>query len=133
MNRIRRSIVGIALAGAGLSFPLAAEARDAKLTPFAPLSVADRAGARDVTLAAGGAAAPIYIDAADAAVVRIAADAFAGDVERVASVRPVVSDGPPRPAPVAVFFGTIGSSRLIDDLIRAGKLDVAAGRGGGGR
>ena len=101
-----------------------------KLSPFAPLTIAaKKANAGDFNLASTKAAAPIYLDANDFPVVRIAAEALAGDIERVATSKPKVLDTAPTPVDSAVFIGTIGKSALIDQLIAQKKLDVAAIRG----
>lgn len=89
-----------------------------------------KTNANDFTLANANAAAPIYLDADDFPVVRIAAEALAGDIERVATARPSVSSAAPAPVDSAVFIGTIGKSALIDNLIAQKKLDVSAIRGG---
>ncbi|KAJ9458232.1 hypothetical protein DIPPA_06774 [Diplonema papillatum] len=69
--------------------------------------------------------AAIYYSADDAAVVGIAAKALRDDVQRVTGLLPRVSTRAPRAAE-AILIGTIGASPLIDGLIAAGKLDVAA-------
>ncbi len=76
-----------------------------------------------------GVAAAFYVDAADAEVVRTAADAVASDIELITGIRPeVTADIAGRRYPV--IAGTLGSSALIDDMARRGKIDTAgvAGR-----
>ncbi len=80
-------------------------------------------------LAKGGQAAPIFVAAADAQVVQIAARCLATDVASVAGSQPVVSTVPTRPADYAVFMGTLGQSPLIDKLVATHKIDVASLRG----
>ena len=100
-----------------------------KLSPFAPLLVSDKSSTRDFTLANTKSAAPIYLDAGDFPVVRIAADALAADIEKVTTARPNVSSNAPAPVDNAVFIGTLGKSTLIDNLVAQKKLDVSSIRG----
>lgn len=79
-------------------------------------------------LVSDGAAAPIFTSAEDHKVVGIAATGFADDVAAVAGVKPTVSQKAPSGSPV-ILIGTIGRSPLIDSLVSAGKLDVAAIQG----
>ncbi|AQR75647.1 hypothetical protein BXU08_03400 [Sphingomonas sp. LM7] len=74
-------------------------------------------------LVADGAAPTIFVSAGDAPVVGIAARAFAGDVERVSGVRPLVSEAAPS-GRLAILAGTIGGSPLIDGLIASKRLTV---------
>lgn len=74
-------------------------------------------------LVANGVAPTIFTSAGDAAVVEIAAHAFAGDVERVSGVRPKVSQAAPE-GRLAILAGTIGSSPLIDRLIADQRIIV---------
>ena len=53
------------------------------------------------------------------------AEALAGDIKRVTGSRPKVSSETPGSAGAVVLIGTIGSSSLIDGLIRRGLLDVS--------
>ncbi|MCR4602919.1 MAG: glycosyl hydrolase 115 family protein [Prevotella sp.] len=76
--------------------------------------------------------ATIYTDADDYQVVGIAAAMLADDVERVTGTRPEnrtakgIGKLPGEPAVVA---GTIGHSRLIDELVKRKTIDVSAVRG----
>ncbi|WP_198172949.1 glycosyl hydrolase 115 family protein [Hymenobacter ginkgonis] len=75
-------------------------------------------------------AAPLCLDPRDAEVVRVAAEAFAGDVALVTGVRPALQKGVGRPpAGPAVLIGTLGQSRLIDKLVASGKLKTDHLRG----
>ena len=74
-------------------------------------------------------AAALYLDAHDAAVVRIATEALAGDVARVAGVRPTLRTSATVSAGPAVIIGTLGKSALVDKLMAAGKLSAAGVRG----
>ncbi|RYX86376.1 hypothetical protein EON83_01520 [bacterium] len=119
-------------AAALLSLALLPSCGDAqeKLSPFATLLVsAQKKNANDFTLATTKGAAPIYLDGADFPVVRIAAEALAGDIEKVTTAKPNVLSTPPAAGETAVFIGTVGKSQLIDRLVAQKKLDVSAIRG----
>lgn len=116
----RRAAVPIALTvlpSTGPFFPAA----------FLPLAETNADGF--LPLAAGGQMAPLYYSANDAAVVGVAASALRDDLERVTGMKPVLSTNAPVAATDVVFIGTIGQSVLIDELIAAGKLNVAEIRG----
>jgi len=75
-------------------------------------------------LVSRGKAATIVVGSDDLPGVRRVVGDLAADVERVTGVRPAVSfDAVPAQGPV-VLVGTLGHSRLVDDLVAAGKLDV---------
>jgi hypothetical protein len=102
-----------------------------KLSPFAVVSVSDKTtGKADFPLVTSKSAVPIYHDAADFPVVGLVAEAFAGDVQSVTGIKPKVFSTTPTVAAGAVFVGTLGNSRLIDDLVKRKKLDVKSLRGG---
>ena len=73
-------------------------------------------------LAGNRSVATLMISASDFAGVRIAAESFEADVQRVTGVLPQVSTSD-RPRGTPVIIGTIGKAPLIDRLIREGKLD----------
>ncbi|MFT3829722.1 MAG: glycosyl hydrolase 115 family protein [Opitutaceae bacterium] len=81
-------------------------------------------------LVTAGAAAPLFVDAADWPGVQRATRDLQADVARVASVSPVINPEAAVTRPFAVIVGTVGRSALIDVLVKAGKLDTApiAGR-----
>jgi len=82
-----------------------------------------------VALVEGGRAAPIHVDASDdAGVIRAAGDLQA-DIERVASVRPVLARGGEARGRDLIIVGTLGGSALIDALAQRGVIDVSAVRG----
>ena len=102
----------------------------ASSTPAAvPLSVSAAPSPGAFPLVADGPAAALLLDTADAKVVQIAAEAFAGDVERVTGSRPRIVTAAPHPASQVVIVGTLGQSEPIDRLVREGRLDVSAVRG----
>ena len=76
-------------------------------------------------IAAGGKAAPIYVDPADQPGVLRAVTSLAGDIANVSGARPKVVQKVKAPKG-AILVGTLGSSKLIDQLVDAGKLDVSA-------
>jgi hypothetical protein len=76
-----------------------------------------------------GRAATIYVDPNDAPVVRIAAEAFTVDVERVTGVSPILRVSAGELSEQAVIIGTLGRSVLVDQLVQDGKLAVNSIRG----
>ncbi len=83
-------------------------------------------GPGDFALVAAGAAANLYLDSGDFAGVALAAGNLQADIARVSAVSPqLVKDGALSGAHV-VLIGTIGRSRMIDQLIAEHKLDVTA-------
>ncbi len=80
-------------------------------------------------LVESGRAAMICVDPNDAPVVRIAAEAFRADVERVTGVLPPLQASAGEPSKQAVIIGTLGRSRLVDRLAQSGKLSVDRIRG----
>ncbi|MCX2678671.1 glycosyl hydrolase 115 family protein [Galbibacter sp. EGI 63066] len=65
----------------------------------------------------------IYYDSSDFEVVHIASKLLAEDVERVTGEKPKVSTEKPK-SKTAIIVGTIGSSKIIDRLVKKGKLSV---------
>ncbi len=101
-----------------------------KLSPFASVLTTQKKSKGDFLLATSKTAAPIYVDGADFPVVRVAADALAKDIQSVTGAAPgVVQSAAPVAGESAVFIGTLGKSRLIDDLVARNKLDVRRIRG----
>lgn len=78
-------------------------------------------------LVSNGKATSIYTDAADAEVVRIAAEAFANDIKLVTDISPELTKTPV--GNTQVIIGTIGKSKIIDGLISSKKLNVSALKG----
>ena len=93
-----------------------------------PLVEVDRAGAAaDFPVAAGGQATAIYVAPGNPETVRVAAEAFAEDVERVTGVKPRMLTALRGPLPAKLIVaGVLGSSPEIDALVAAKRLDVAA-------
>jgi len=70
--------------------------------------------------------AAICTDAADFPVVGIAASMLADDVERVAGRRPMLIQSRHLPKGTCVVAGTLGHSRLIDQLVKRQYIDVSS-------
>ena len=76
--------------------------------------------------------ATICTDAGDYKVVSIAAQMLADDVERVTSVRSTIASAASfkkLPHGATVVAGTVGHSRIIDELVRQKAIDVSAIKG----
>ena len=120
---ITRIVLVLALAG---SIDSADADSGSKVHPVATtsLAVTDSPGGGDVVLINGGNATPIFVDAGEnGAVVRAAHD-LADDFARVTAVRPQVEDPTSPDKNVRIIIGTLGQSKIIDDLAAAGKLDT---------
>lgn len=95
-----------------------------------PRLVSDRASAGAFPLAAKGSAATVLYDPGDHPLVAHAASDLATDLTSVTGIRPALAA---RSTPIRgrhiVLIGTIGRSRLIDDLVASGRLDVRRQRG----
>jgi len=74
-------------------------------------------------------AADIYVADDDWEVARIAAGDLALDVERVTGHRPALKHATTGLSAETVLVGTIGRSNVVDQLIAAGRLDVAGIQG----
>ncbi len=107
---------------AGLLAAVPARALIAEETYVSPAPVENGAA-----LVQSGIAAPLWLDENDHRGVLRAARDLQADIERVSGVRPVLSTSstPPR-GNVLVIAGTVGRSRVIDDLVARQKLDVRA-------
>ena len=97
--------------------------------PMGSLQVREQSAPGDYPLVVRQKAAPVWVDQDDFKVVRIAAELFAKDVERVSGARPALINSKPSEAKTAVLIGTLGHSALIDQLVAEKKLDVSAIRG----
>jgi len=88
-----------------------------------PDYVAHTASIHSFKIVAYGKTAPIYVDTADWRGVMRAAGDLSDDVRKVTGFSsPVVAAV--KPVAGAIIVGTIGKSRLIDQLISSGKLNV---------
>ncbi len=79
----------------------------------------------DFKLVYNNVTAGIFIDANDYKVVEIAANLLAEDIFNVTSIKPSVRNDSERLGDNVVIAGTIGHSRLIDKLIKEGKINTA--------
>jgi len=87
------------------------------------LSYSSKAGY--FSLSHNGKATPVYVDTTDFAGVKRTVNDFCSDIGRVTGATPKrIKNNPAIPAYV-VLVGTIGKSRMIDLLIRNGKIDVS--------
>jgi hypothetical protein len=84
------------------------------------------ASADGFTLASFGHAASIYVAAQNPETVHVVAEAFAGDVEQVAGIRPQILSSLSAPPRELVLAGVIGDSPEIDSLRRQGKIHTEA-------
>jgi hypothetical protein len=76
-----------------------------------------------------GRATTIYIDPNDAAVVRIAAEAFRRDVERVTDCLPDLKMSTDGLSKQAIIIGTLGRSEPLDRIVQSGKIPTDRIRG----
>ena len=74
-------------------------------------------------------AAEIYIDPNDAKVVQIAGEALRKDIERVTGILPALQKNPDNLSAHAVIIGTLGQSKVINQLVDNGKIPVENIRG----
>jgi len=80
----------------------------------------------DFRLVYNNVPAGILIDADDYKVVEIAANLLAEDIANVTGTKPAVYTDSQRLGDNVVIAGTIGRSKLIDELIKDGKINAAA-------
>jgi len=80
-------------------------------------------------LVGAGDAPPLWVDKGDYAGVLRAVGDLQGDLEKVTGLHSNVVFKAPTKARMAVIVGTIGRSRMVDGLIRQGKLDVSGIQG----
>lgn len=101
----------------------------ALLKPFgllaADLRVEEIFHPSDFKLVFEKSAASVFVDSNDFAVVQIAATNFIADVERVTDVKPKLLKVATE-SENAVFIGTLGHSRVIDQLVADKKISVEA-------
>ncbi len=78
----------------------------------------------DFVLSSLGTSAPLVLDAHDyPGVVRVAGY-LQEDMDKVTGAKPRIIMGELQPTPEAVIIGTLGKSRLIDQLVKDGKIKV---------
>jgi hypothetical protein len=81
------------------------------------------------TIVNADSAASIYVDARDWPGVLRAARDLANDIKDITGKTPNVISGSEVNTRTAIIIGTVGKSQLIDRLVAAGKIDVAALQG----
>jgi len=79
----------------------------------------------DFCVAQGNVAASVYVDTNDHAGVIIAAGNLCADIDRVTGHAPAMVHLGENLGTNIILIGTIGRSRIIDQLIQAGKIDVS--------
>ncbi len=90
-----------------------------------PVSVCAKPARDSLALISNGQPAAVYVDEQANSAVRLAAEGFAGDLERVSGrAATKLSDIAAASGPL-VIAGVVGESKVIDELARAGKIDVA--------
>ena len=94
--------------------PLLLSAQEKKQVP---VTVADQYAPASFPLVHAGQAATVYVDAKDAEVVRIAAEAFRKDVESVTAQLPGMGNPQGRLTEFSVIIGTVGNSEMVDRLL----------------
>ncbi len=90
-------------------------------------NVSEKAVTGYFPMVASNGAATICTDTNDYPVVEITAQMLANDVQRVTGQRPVVGHHLPKGA--AIVAGTLGKSRMIDQLVKRRMIDVSSIRG----
>ncbi len=96
-----------------------------------PGSVSDEAGDGRMALVAPGCLVPVYAEAEDHEVVRVAAGDLVADIERVTGQKPALTLGRidqelrRRPLPAAIIVGSLDRSAVVGGLVKSGKLDVS--------
>jgi hypothetical protein len=93
----------------------------------APIVALDHgASPTDFPIAANGHAAAIYVAPQNPETVRVAAEAFASDVERVTGSKPRILTSLAAPLPAnLILVGVLGHSPEIDRLVATHKLDTS--------
>ncbi|WP_207494775.1 glycosyl hydrolase 115 family protein [Aridibaculum aurantiacum] len=85
--------------------------------------ISDRMVKTGFAIVSPNAAAPIYVDARDHAVVKKAAELLQQDIEMVTGKKPTVAYTNPAASNV-IIIGTVGSSSVIDRLVKQKKLKL---------
>jgi hypothetical protein len=76
-------------------------------------------------LASDGKTSVIYVDNNDFVVVNIAARHLSNDIFNLTDKRPIITNSDKTLGQYAVIIGTVGKSKLVDQLIRTNKIDTA--------
>jgi hypothetical protein len=83
----------------------------------------------DVKLVWENSAADVYVSEEETSAVRNVATLFVDDVQRVTGLKPSLRHSATGLSSHAVVVGTLGNSRVIEELVTAGKIDVSEIRG----
>ena len=89
------------------------------------ISVKDKLRNGDFPMVYKNRAAEIFVADEDHRVVKIVANEFASDIEKVSGVKPAVKTAAENLSGNIVIIGTLGKNALLDDLIKRKKLDVS--------
>ncbi len=116
------ALSGIHLCVVALLFPAAGLQAQAAATPS--VMVTDRLGNGAFPLMYDRAAADIHVEENDFKVAHIAADCLAADIQAVTGVKPRIAPDLTGVSKNLVLIGTLGNSAPIDQLVRAGRLNV---------
>jgi hypothetical protein len=103
-------------------------ARPAAAQSAGPVTLAAEYGPTVFPVVQQRAAAPIYVDAQDAEVVRVAAEALAKDINSLSGVAPALRAAAEPLATYAIVVGTLGHSALIDRLAATGAVPQLRGQ-----
>ncbi len=98
----------------------------------AQVTLTDKAlGKNAFPLVTSSAKTVVCYDSEDATVIKTSVALFVDDVEKVTGKKIGMTGGElPKSANYAVIVGTVGNSRVIDDLVAKGKIDVKEIEGG---
>jgi hypothetical protein len=91
-----------------------------------PQYVENSGGPADFCIAQGDTTAVLCVDTNDYAGVLIAANNLCADVNRVTGHSPVTINTADNLGTNVIIIGTIGKSRVIDELVQAGKINVSS-------
>ncbi|WP_188548260.1 glycosyl hydrolase 115 family protein [Hymenobacter qilianensis] len=101
----------------------------AQSAPAGPLTLAGSYSTEVFALVHKQQAAPFYLDEQDAEVVRVAADALARDIASITGTTPALRGANQPLGGFSVLIGTLGKSKLIDQLAAGGQIQTTSLRG----
>jgi hypothetical protein len=121
MTRLTACVLILGLGAA--TGALAAKAPSARSSVKSEAIFTDSLARGGFLLVGAGQAPTIVVDPSDAAVVRHAVDDLAADIQTVTAQHPTVSAEPA--GKIAILVGTLGKSKLIDQIVAAKRIDVS--------
>jgi hypothetical protein len=121
MTRLTACVLILGLGAA--TGALAAKAPSARSSAKSEAIFTDSLARGGFVLVGAGQAPTIVVDPSDAAVVRHAVDDLAADIQTVTAQHPTVSAEPA--GKIAILVGTLGKSKLIDQIVAAKRIDVS--------